>query len=158
MDLAKTGKFIAEKRKAKKLTQMQLAEKLMVSEKTISKWECGKGFPDTTLMLPLCEILEISANELLCGKTLSNEDFKNTADHNVIALKSKNEHLSKLLLTAEWFIGILAVITLLAGTCFAAYVVELATIWRVLIVIAGFVLSIPSFAVAFWIEKDAGFY
>ena len=53
MDLKITGEFIQECRKNKKLTQVQLAQKIGVSEKTISKWECGKGFPDTTLMLPL---------------------------------------------------------------------------------------------------------
>ena len=70
MDLSVTGKFISERRKEKGLTQVKLAEKLNVSEKTISKWECGKGFPDTTLILPLCEILENSANELLSAKLL----------------------------------------------------------------------------------------
>ena len=74
MDLIVTGKFIKEQRKAKGLTQLQLAEKIGVSEKTISKWECGNGFPDTTLMLPLCSALGISANELLSGKILSTDE------------------------------------------------------------------------------------
>ena len=76
MDLSKTGKFIAERRKEKGLTQVKLAEKLNVSEKTISKWECGNGFPDTTLILPLCEILEISSNELLSAKLLPTISLK----------------------------------------------------------------------------------
>ena len=70
MDLKKTGEFIAERRKEKGLTQQALAEQIFVSEKTISKWECGKGFPDTSLILPLCEALEISANELLSAHKL----------------------------------------------------------------------------------------
>ncbi len=157
MDLTITGKFIQERRKAKKLTQVQLAEKLYVSEKTISKWECGKGFPDTTLMLPLCEILEISANELLCGKLLSNEEYKNKADNNIISLKAKNEHLSRLLLKTEWFIGILSVLIILAGSAIASYI-EMPEIWRVLIVVFSVLFAIPPIFFAIWIEKDAGFY
>ena len=157
MDLAKIGKFIAERRKAKKLTQVQLAEKIMVSEKTISKWECGNGFPDTTLILPLCEVLEISANELLCGKLLSNEEYKNTADKNIVALKGTNEHLSKLLLISEWFIGIFSVLIILAGAIVASYL-DIAEIWRVLIVVGSLLLAIPPVVFAIWIEKDAGFY
>ena len=157
MDLAKIGKFISERRKAKKLTQVQLAEKIMVSEKTISKWECGNGFPDTTLMLPLCEALEISANELLCGKLLSNEEYKNTADKNIVALKGTNEHLSKLLLISEWFIGIFSVLIILAGAIVSSYL-DIAEIWRVLIVVGSLLLAIPPIAFAIWIEKDAGFY
>ena len=72
MDLKETGLCIKEQRKNKNLTQAELAEKLNVSEKTVSKWECGNGFPDTSIMLPLCEVLEISANELLSGKKLAN--------------------------------------------------------------------------------------
>ena len=68
MDLKVIGEFIKQQRKAKGLTQVELAEKLLVSEKTISKWECGNGFPDTSLILPLCKELDISANELLSGK------------------------------------------------------------------------------------------
>ena len=76
MDLGIIGKFIQERRKAKKLTQVQLSEILEVSEKTISKWESGRGFPDTTLILPLCKVLDITANELLSGKLLPTDKNK----------------------------------------------------------------------------------
>ena len=157
MDLRVTGKFIQERRKAKKLTQVQLAEKLNVSEKTISKWECGNGFPDTTLMLPLCEVLEISANELLCGKVLSNEEYKSNADKNIVTLKTTNERLSKLLLKCEWIIGILSVIIILVGSIIASYI-NIPEIWRILIVVGSVLLSLPLILFAILIEKDAGFY
>ena len=81
MDLIKIGKFIQQQRKEKNLTQVQLAQKIGVSEKTISKWECGNGFPDTTLMLPLCSALSISANELLSGKLINeNDEYKKLID------------------------------------------------------------------------------
>ena len=80
MDTIKIGKFIQEQRKLKNLTQLQLAIKIGVSEKTISKWECGKGMPDASLMLPLCKSLNISANELLSGEKLSNNEYKDKAE------------------------------------------------------------------------------
>lgn len=67
MDYNKIGAFIATERKAKKLTQTKLAEKLFISEKTISKWENGNGIPDTNTLPKLCEIFEVSLNELLNG-------------------------------------------------------------------------------------------
>ena len=157
MDLAKIGKFIAEKRKQKKLTQTQLAEKIMVSEKTISKWECGNGFPDTTLILPLCEVLDISANELLCGKSLTDKEYKPSAEQNILSLKSSNEKLSKLLLRVEWIVGIFSVLIILAGTAIASYV-ELPEIWRILIIVFAVILALPPLVFAIFIEKDAGFY
>ena len=68
MDLIKIGKFIADCRKKKNLTQMQLAEKLNITDRAISKWECGRAMPDSSIMLDLCSVLEISENELLLGE------------------------------------------------------------------------------------------
>ncbi len=68
MDQLKIGKFIAEERKSKEFTQRELADKLGISDKTISKWERGNGFPEISLLLPLCKELEITVNELLSGE------------------------------------------------------------------------------------------
>lgn len=86
MDLIKIGKFIAEKRKAMHLTQQELANMLHLSEKTISKWECGKGFPDVSIVLELCNILGITANELLSGKELERDEVESLTDANIINL------------------------------------------------------------------------
>ena len=67
MDQVKIGRFIKECRNEKNMTQQELADKLMVSYKTISKWECGKGLPEVSLMIPLCEMLGVNVNELLSG-------------------------------------------------------------------------------------------
>ena len=75
MDLNKIGKFISEERKKKNYTQKQLADILNVSDRTISKWECGKGFPEVSLLQPLCKALGISVNELLTGKRLDKENY-----------------------------------------------------------------------------------
>lgn len=95
MDLNKMGMFISEKRKQKNLTQQELAEKLNLSNKTISKWECGKGIPEVSIMIELCEILEVSVNELLLGEHISSEEYKVKADENVISLIKEPKRLFK---------------------------------------------------------------
>lgn len=96
MNQMKIGKFIAEMRKSQNLTQEELACKLGISHKTISKWECGNGMPEVSLMLPLCETLKINVNELFSGKRLSEADYKKKAEENIMKLheeawkKSKN--------------------------------------------------------------------
>lgn len=86
MNLEKMGAFILEKRKQKGLTQKELADMLHLSNRTISKWECGKGIPDSAIMMELCSILGISVNELLSGEELAGEVYKAKAEENVLAL------------------------------------------------------------------------
>ena len=121
MDLKNTGKFIAEQRKLKGLTQANLAEKLNISEKTISKWECGKGFPDTSLILPLCDELGITSNELLSARLLSNEEYKSKAEENLITLKSQNAKDNKMVFVLEIFSLIMAVTMLVSSAVFMEY-------------------------------------
>ena len=80
MDQEKIGKFIAERRKQMQLTQKQLADKIGISDKTVSKWECGRGLPEVAFMLPLCSSLNINVNELLSGEKLSNESYHEKAE------------------------------------------------------------------------------
>lgn len=89
MDLNKTGKFIVLIRKEKGLTQRELAEKLNLSEKTISKWERGVGFPDISLILPLCKCLEIDAKELMTGERLQDKQYRINAENNLLKLMDK---------------------------------------------------------------------
>ena len=79
MDQVKIGRFIAERRRAVNLTQAQLAEKLNITDRAVSKWETGRAMPDTALMLDLCEVLKITVNELLMGEktSMENNDKKN---------------------------------------------------------------------------------
>ena len=76
MDQVRIGRFIADERKKKGWTQKQLAEKLNISDKTVSKWECGNGFPEVSLLLPLCEALGVTVNDLLSGERVSGEDYQ----------------------------------------------------------------------------------
>lgn len=91
MDQIKIGKFIAEMRKENNLTQRQLAEELNISDKTVSKWECGKGLPEVSFMLPLCERLKITVNELLSGEKLSAENYQQKAEENMMNLVREKE-------------------------------------------------------------------
>lgn len=158
MDLAKTGKFIQERRKAKNLTQVQLAQKISVSEKTISKWECGNGFPDTTLMLPLCKALDITANELLSGKLLPTEnEYKEIAEQNLLTLKSQQEKSTKHLLTIEYVVGYMSSISFIV-LVFVASLCNLAMGWRIGLILLGVVNFIVGVHFCLKIEKEAGFY
>ncbi|MFI3227993.1 MAG: helix-turn-helix transcriptional regulator [Clostridia bacterium] len=95
MNQIEIGKFIAKERKAKNYTQKQLSEMLAISDKTVSKWECGKGFPEVSLLLPLCNELDITVNELLSAKRLSDDSYKQKAEENIMNLMKEKEENQK---------------------------------------------------------------
>ena len=76
MDAGTTGRFIAQRRKQMGYTQKDLAEKLMVTDKAVSRWETGKGFPDTSLLKPLGDLLGVSVGELLAGREIAEVEMK----------------------------------------------------------------------------------
>ena len=157
MDLLKTGKFIADRRKQKKLTQAELANIIGISEKTVSKWECGNGFPDTSLMLPLCEALDISANELLSGKELSDEEYKTNAEKNLILLKSRQDKSVKHLLSLECVIGYMTTFTYFLLLLCAIFAVENLA-WRITIICLSVLILLVGVIFALRVEQVAGFY
>lgn len=109
MNQEKIGKYIQERRKEKKLTQKQLADKLRISEKTISKWECGNGLPEVSLMQPLCDELDITVTELLNGKDKKEQNVIKYIQHENKKSKRKTIITSiifMLLITAFLFTGI----------------------------------------------------
>ena len=91
MEQQMIGKFISACRKEKGLTQMQLAEKLNITNRAVSKWETGKSMPDVSLMLDLCSILGITVNELLSGERIIMEDYQKRAEENLMELQAKKE-------------------------------------------------------------------
>lgn len=90
-----TGKFIASERKRKGYTQRQLADLLQISDKTVSKWERGNGFPEVSLLLPLCNELDITVNELLSGERVSEEDYQKKAEENMVNMIQEREENKK---------------------------------------------------------------
>ena len=95
MNQEKIGKFIAKCRKDKNLTQGELADKLNISNKAISKWETGRGMPDASIMLELCSYLGITVNELLSGEKLEEGEYKEKANENIINIAKESEKNKK---------------------------------------------------------------
>lgn len=87
MDQARIGQFIKAVRKERGLSQRDLAEKLNISDRTVSKWETGRGLPEVSLMLPLCRELQISVNELLSGERLDEAKYAQRAEENMLRLE-----------------------------------------------------------------------
>lgn len=112
MDKNATGRFIAELRKQKGFTQKELAEKLMITDKAISRWETGKGLPDTSLLKPLGDVLGVSVSELLSGKILEEVDMKEQADHIILeSLNYSKRMLSSVISVILFIIGIAFIIS-----------------------------------------------
>lgn len=157
MDQIKIGKFIAERRKKKNLTQMQLAEKLCITDRAISKWENGKGMPDSSLMLNLCDALEISVNELLSGEMIDMKEYDQKAEQQLLEMVKEREKKDKELLHIEVFIGLLVTIILLSCV-FVACFIQLKAWMRIVLISAGFIPFIIGVAYAVRLEQIAGFY
>ena len=156
MDQIKTGRFIAEQRKAHGMTQRQLAEKLSVSDKTVSKWECGNGLPEVSLMLPLCELLSINVNELLSGERLDADSYKQHAEENMMKLiDERKENKRKLILEV-----VVVMITLLASCTLIMLsgLLEMETWLRVTLIAIGLVVMFGGIGVAAVLEMTAGYF
>ena len=158
MDQIKIGEFIAKCRKKVGLTQMQLAEKLNITDRAISKWENGRSMPDSSIMLDLCQILNISVNELLCGKEIMEmENYNKEMENNLLnAIKAKEE-ADKRLLSLEVVIGVLSMVVLFIPIFIAAYA-PLEEWMRIVIAFSGFIPAIVGFSYALKIEQVAGYY
>ncbi len=157
MDQIKIGRFIAERRKLKNLTQMQLAEKLGLTDRAISKWERGKGMPDSSLMLDLCAELDISVNELLCGEVIEMTNYNEKAEEQLLQMAKEKEQRDRELLHIEIFIGILVTIILLACV-FTACFAQMDAVWRILLIVAGSVPFVIGVGYSLRIEQIAGYY
>lgn len=101
MNQVKSGRFIAEMRKQQNLTQREFADALGVSDKTVSKWECGNGMPELSFMQPICEILKIDLNELFSGEKLMDGDYKKKAEENIMNLVKEAEKWKKNIVGGE---------------------------------------------------------
>jgi len=95
MKQEKMGAFIAETRKQRGMTQKELAEKIGISDKTVSKWECGNSIPDISYLEALCDSLDIKVNELLSGERLTDKSYSEKAEENIMALIKENESNKK---------------------------------------------------------------
>ena len=157
MDQIKIGKFIAECRKKKNLTQSQLAEKLGITDRAISKWENGRAMPDSSLMISLCNILEITVNDLLSGCLTPKASCDKELEDKLIEVIKQKEESDKHLLVLEWVIGILSIAILFMPIIIAS-VLELEAHIKIILCFSGFLPCLIGTAFALRIEQVAGYY
>ena len=157
MDQIKIGKFIAECRRKNNLTQMQLAEKLNITDRAISKWENGKTMPDSSIMLDLCSELKISVNELLSGEVLKMNDYNEKVEQNLFEMVKQKEESDKRLLSIEIAIGVLISIIFFTLVFIASFV-EMKDWLRITLILTGFIPFIIMTPFAIRIEQTAGYY
>ena len=154
MDQIAIGKFIAEERKRMGYTQKQLSEKLEISDKTVSKWERGNGFPEVSLLLPLCKELDITVNELLSGERVSLEDYQRKAEENMVNLvKEAQESRKKIILSA---VVALLVVVAAVPLFVLSGALEMETWLRCVLIVIGFVVLFLGIAVACVLDREAG--
>lgn len=154
MDQIKIGKFIAESRKSRGMTQRQLADELSISDKTVSKWECGKGFPEVSLMLPLCEALHITVNDLLSGEKVLQVDYRRKAEENMMDLMKENEENRKKMALSV-ICGVITIIAVCALTIIAAYI-QMPTAARVGVIALAVATAATGIGAAAMLEIRAG--
>lgn len=157
MDQMKIGRFIAERRKRVSLTQLQLAEKLGITDRAVSKWETGKAMPDASIMLELCGVLEISVNDLLCGEVVGMEDYSKKLENNLLDMIRQKEQADKRLLFLETVVGVSATVIMFALVLLATFV-QMASWLRVALLALGFALFFAGCFYALRIEQVAGYF
>ena len=156
MDTLKIGAFIAERRKAQNLTQLQLAEKLGITDRAVSKWENGKAMPDSSIMLELCKALKISVNDLLSGEIVTmNQNEKQ--EQILLEIVKEKEKTDKNLLKLEIFLASIVAIVLFTLIAVASFVPMESWI-RIVLISLGFAIFLVGAFVALKIEQVVGYY
>ncbi len=157
MDQKRIGEFISSQRKSKNLTQAALAEKLVITDRAVSKWERGKGLPDVSIMLELCDILEITVNELLSGERINMENNEKKNEQLLLDMAKELEQKNKTIWTSMWAIMIVSMTALFAGIFIAAFLIP-EGVWQ-LVTLLGIcvVFLIPCFY-ALKLEVSVGAY
>jgi len=157
MDQIKIGEFISSQRKKKNLTQAALAEKLGITDRAVSKWERGKGLPDVSLMIDLCEILGITVNELLCGEMISMENSNQKNEALLLDMADALEQKNKTIWTSMWLIMIVSIIALLAGIVVTAFLIP-EGVWQVVAILGICIIFLLPCFYALKLEVSVGVY
>jgi transcriptional regulator with XRE-family HTH domain/DNA-directed RNA polymerase subunit RPC12/RpoP len=157
MDLDKIGKFIASCRKDKKITQEQLAEKLYITDRAVSKWERGLSLPDADKMLDLCNILDINVNELLMGERIDMKDYDKKNEELLIEMAKQEELKNKKLIMDMYILTGTAIVFYIAITLLACFTLEEGPLLGAIICISTIVVVFVGFY-GLKLELDAGYY
>lgn len=156
MDQARVGRFIAACRRERGLTQRQLAEQLLVSDKTISKWETGRGLPEVSLMLPLCAALGITVNDLLSGERVGEGDYRKKAEENMMELVRENAQNRQRLLQSIACGGV-TVVAVCALVALAAFL-PLPALARVALLLLAMATAVAGIWAAATLDARAGWF
>ena len=157
MDQIKIGQFIKECRNKNNLTQMQLAEKLSITDRAISKWENGRAMPDSAIMLDLCKELGITVNDLLSGEVVSMNNYNENSEKIILEMVKEKEKNDKLLLRCEILMGVVCIGVMLGLTAVASLVTMEETL-RILLIIIGLIPLLIATPFMLKIEQIAGYY
>ena len=157
MDQVKIGKFISECRKNVGLTQKQLAEKLCITDRAVSKWETSKTLPDSAIMLELCLILKITVNDLLSGEVVSMDNYNKELEKKLFEMVEQKEKADKRLLNMEIIVGVISIVFMLTLALLASLIQTEEWI-RILIVFGGMVPLLIATPFMLKIEQMAGYY
>ncbi|MBR6552528.1 MAG: helix-turn-helix transcriptional regulator, partial [Clostridia bacterium] len=157
MDQVKIGQFIKECRNKNNLTQIQLAEKLGITDRAVSKWENGRAMPDSAIMLDLCKELKITVNDLLSGEVVTMENYNENSEKIILEMVKQKEENDKRLLALEWVIAILSCIILFVPI-FVAALLPMEDWQRLVLIFSGFIPGFIGLCFAIKIEQVAGYY
>ena len=157
MDQIKIGKFITECRKKKNLTQAQLAENLNITDRAISKWETGKSMPDFDIMLKLCEILEISVNELLCGEMINMEQKDEQLNELIFQMAKNEERYHKRLRHSAYVIVATSLTALICLMTLISLLIPECGFQDFLIIVSVILFIIPCI-IALKFKVETGYY
>jgi transcriptional regulator with XRE-family HTH domain/DNA-directed RNA polymerase subunit RPC12/RpoP len=157
MNQIKIGKFIAECRKEVNLTQMQLAEKLGITDRAVSKWERGIAMPDSSIMLELCDMLKISVNELLKGERITMENNNEKNQELLLEMSKEIQQKNKIIWTNMWTILIVSMVALFGGMA-AIYFWVPEGVWQIVGVLGLVVVFLIPCFYALKLEVSVGVY
>ncbi len=157
VDQARIGAFIADRRKTVGLTQMQLAERLNITDRAVSKWECGRSMPDSSIMLALCDILGISVNELLSGEKINMENSNQNNEQLLLDMAKELERKNKTIWSSMWAIMIVSMTALIAGIFIAAFLIP-EGVWQLVTILGICVLFLIPCFYAVKLEVGVGAY
>ena len=157
MDQIKIGKFISTRRKEVGLTQSQLAEKLNITDRAVSKWETGRTLPDSSIMLDLCNILKITVNDLLTGEIVTMENYDKEKEKTLIEIVKEKQQADKMLLKLEIVFGVICVSIMLTLCMIAAYV-QMEDWLRIVLIVIGLLPILIAMPFMIRIEQTAGYY
>ena len=157
MNQIKIGEFISSQRRKNNLTQAALAEKLGITDRAVSKWERGKGLPDASLMLDLCEILGITVNELLNGEKISMENNNQKNEQLLLEMANELEKKNKTIWSSMWVIMTVSITALIAGLFIAGFLIP-EGVWQLVTILGVCVVFLIPCFYALKLEVSVGAY